>query len=628
MQRFCLARKRGALSPGQYLAVPPAAMSSSGSSGEDFGFPNIGDGFEEDDEAADNLCKNLEAEFDSAVEASRELAAASSGYPDVFEDDTSTTLPVAEPTAGNITEPTVASQAPRNVSGPSSPSIVVTPISKDMRRRRINIKRAHWEIMSPDSSKKLNPMVFLNNPCFKKYTNLPRDQRLKVLNRMRVKRHRTTDILKKGECVTYQGKSYMWPKEAEQEDSFMETMLPAFFLDVAACPTASPEERGCAMDRLLAMQASGALSTKGKQLEEYVLKQKSILMTYQGAWGVLLDLGAEPSASLGDLTLLVKQYEPAMKLFDRFLEHFQGLHDTHKIKQFVVAQEICSGTWSSQSIVRVHFHAWIQKRSNSALQLDDLSWEDSSPYVNQSALEFFGGKGSRSAMASFSGAFYLQVDKLGTVRQHGTLSPFTGYHVKDYWITTMLSSQKITFDTARLLYVQGVVRAESNLRQLEYVQKMFWDIQADREKEACEAEILKSEVEFKSIPEVETWKLQFACVKSRYKFLVLDGPSQTGKTRFAYSLSPPPTLEMSSHANLQSSSRAAQRKFVYYADCSGGLPDLRNFRRRQHKLMVLDELHPKNAVLLKKYCRPATTMLSWARLPRCSMRIESIRTAP
>ena len=39
---------------------------------------------------------------------------------------------------------------------------------------------------------------------------------------------------------------------------------------------------------------------------------------------------------------------------------------------------------------------------------------------------------------------------------------------------------------------------------------------------------------------------------------------------------------------------------VYYADCAGGLPDLRNFRRKQHKILVLDELHPENAAVLKK----------------------------
>jgi hypothetical protein len=212
-----------------------------------------------------------------------------------------------------------------------------------------------------------------------------------------------------------------------------------------------------------------------------VLRQRSILMKYQGAWGVLSGSSAPPTLCLEDLTQLVKQHVPAKKMFEQFLKHFEHLHATDKIRQFVAAQEICGVTWKSDSIVRVHYHAWIMQGSSSGLQLQDLSWQESSPYVIQSALEFFGGKESSSAMASYSGAFYLQVDKIGSVRQQGTLLPFTGYYVKDYWITTMLSSQKITFDTDRFLYVQSVVRAESNMQQLEFVERTFLDMQAARE---------------------------------------------------------------------------------------------------------------------------------------------------
>lgn len=313
-----------------------------------------------------------------------------------------------------------------------------------------------------------------------------------------------------------------------------------------------------------------------------------------------MDLQPPATTSLEDLTQLVKDHKPAKLMFDQFVQHFENLVATNKIKQFVVAQEICGATWATSSDVRVHTHAWIKKGPGMTVQLEDLCWQESAPYVNQSALEFFGGKGSRSATASYSGAFYLQVRKVGAVRQHGTVTPFSGYHVKDYWITTMLTSGKITFDTARQLYVQCVVRAENNIRQLDYVQRLTLDMQAARDKEACDAEILKSEVAFKTIEAVETWKQQYSTVKSRYAFLVLDGPSQTGKTRFAYSLSPPPTKEVLAKASEGLSTHCSSRKCVYYADCSGGLPDLRNFRREQHRVLVLDELHPTSAVLLKK----------------------------
>ena len=172
--------------------------------------------------------------------------------------------------------------------------------------------------------------------------------------------------------------------------------------------------------------------------------------------------------------------------------------------------------------------------------------------------------------------------------------------MKDFWITSLLSSQKISFETARTLYLQNVVRAEVNIRQTEFVERLTLDALAAREKELCDEAILKTEVEFISIPEVELRKKQYPHTLSRYRFLVLDGRSGTGKTRFAYSLSPPPTAELSSLTSKTQVTQAEYRKTIYYADCSGGLPDLRVFRRSLHKILVLDELHPKNAVVLKK----------------------------
>ncbi len=575
-------------------------MSLDGSGDEHFGFPAVGEDGGDDDQVSDHEPSDLEFDLCAAVHTSNGLSLLASGQSEPSDTDNCLSLPLAEPTAGSNSSPSSESQSPANASFQHDSSMAVTPVSKDTKRRRLFEKCAQWESMSPEKLEKPNPKVFLSNPCFQLYKNLPRDQKMKVVTRMRQKKFRILDNLKKGEQIIYHGKTYSWPKQPDEEEAFKASVFIALFFDLAACPTAATEERGFAMDRLLVLQSSGVLTLSGKHLEEQVLRQQSILMTYQGAWGLLVDIKPPASMTLEHLTQLVKMHVPAKKMFEQFLDHFQNLIATNKIKQFVVAQEICGTTWSTDSEVRVHFHAWIKKGPGFTVQLEDLCWLGSAPYVNQSALEFFGGRGSRSATASYSGAFYLQVDKIGAVRQQGTVMPFTGYHVKDYWITTMLTSQKITFDTARSLYVQCLVRAENNVRQLDYVERMTLDMLAARDKEAAEADILKSEVAFKSIPEVEAWRMQFSTVRSRYLFLVLDGPSRTGKTRFAYSLSPPPTSEMASPTTPSLSSPPGSRQHVYYADCSGGLPDLRNFRRKQHRILVLDELHPKNAVLLKK----------------------------
>ena len=69
----------------------------------------------------------------------------------------------------------------------------------------------------------------------------------------------------------------------------------------------------------------------------------------------------------------------------------------------------------------------------------------------------------------------------------------------------------------------------------------------------------------------------------RYLFLVLDGKSCFGKTKYALSL------------------QAVGR--TYYCDCTSGIPDLRDFDGERFSAILFDELAPKEGILLKKCLR-------------------------
>ena len=87
---------------------------------------------------------------------------------------------------------------------------------------------------------------------------------------------------------------------------------------------------------------------------------------------------------------------------------------------------------------------------------------------------------------------------------------------------------------------------------------------------------------FRRLPLVDAWQLQFASgTRGRYKFLVLNGQSQTGKTRFARAL-------------------VGDADRVWYCDCVAGTPDLRGFSKHSFDLIIYDELGPGCAVALKK----------------------------
>jgi len=133
---------------------------------------------------------------------------------------------------------------------------------------------------------------------------------------------------------------------------------------------------------------------------------------------------------------------------------------------------------------------------------------------------------------------------------------------------------------------------------VETSRQQVWDAE---QKAEAEVAIRKAECKFRALPQVAQWAMQYAKVESRYQFLVLDGKSRTGKTRFEYSLLDMyPRSALDNPGSINGLSPPPGPRSVFYADCSGGLPDLRKFRRGVHVLIVLDEMGPDKAIQLKK----------------------------
>ena len=87
---------------------------------------------------------------------------------------------------------------------------------------------------------------------------------------------------------------------------------------------------------------------------------------------------------------------------------------------------------------------------------------------------------------------------------------------------------------------------------------------------------------FRAIPEVEEWKEQYHEDRRRYKFLILDGPSCTGKSRYAAALASDATRFLN-------------------VDCSLSTePDLRNFRRGLHNVVCWEGATPEMVLRVRK----------------------------
>ena len=135
---------------------------------------------------------------------------------------------------------------------------------------------------------------------------------------------------------------------------------------------------------------------------------------------------------------------------------------------------------------------------------------------------------------------YCQWPKIGSVWQETNFRRGIDFGCKSNWIMEAWQQRKLAVATARREIIFNRERVESCLRQLDHHEE---SVQA----EAMMQRLLEGQAAvsaqlrpFKVIADVEAWKLQYSAPEfaaaSRFKFLVLEGDSRFGKTRFACSL--------------------------------------------------------------------------------------------
>ena len=258
--------------------------------------------------------------------------------------------------------------------------------------------------------------------------------------------------------------------------------------------------------------------------------------------------------------------------------------------------EVCGRTWQHTQVIRVHLHLWMAVPSGN-VEAKLLVFRNSRPMSSHDlALGFGMSVKSRAAGQEFAGCFYTQVEQRGTVFREATKQPWIDFVVKDTWVTSLYIGQKISAQVAEESYLKCVVRAELNIKQLRFVEDAKRDLRARLLRQKVEEKLRAGQKRFRQIPLVTAWQQQFADDLDRYRFLVLDGPSRQGKTRFAESLV------------------AANRWF--YCDCSACvIPDLRQFRRDEHDLILFDEMKASSAIVIKKVLQASNDVCSLGSSP-------------
>ena len=307
-----------------------------------------------------------------------------------------------------------------------------------------------------------------------------------------------------------------------------------------------------------------------------VIYGATAMLTYQGEWGVLNHstlFGYERGLSADALVERVREHARAKELWTEF-RIFIDRKVKECLRDVAVCAEICMGTYEATGTVRIHFHAWVDIGKGNSHPAVEFAFHGTTPHIGFVPLE-------SSSRIKFAGAFYVSVEKIGSLWTFATVLPWKDYSVIDRWVTGLFAKGKLSASVTENLFLQVVTNAQNNVRNLKFVleQRSFHDTQFAQA--AARKRVKSTFSPWRHLPEVHKWQDHFSKDESRYMFLVLDGPSRMGKTRYAEGL-------------------VADGRAVV-VDCAGAVtPDLSGFNRQKHDLVLFDELSVEAVIKNKK----------------------------
>ena len=313
--------------------------------------------------------------------------------------------------------------------------------------------------------------------------------------------------------------------------------------------------------------ADGMLRTRGKRKYKAADGSKQVLLTWQGAFGVL-KLSSQPARS--DVPSVVEHIAASpegkglwARLQCAVAEKAQGAG----AEDVALCLELCTQTLSSGLGLRVHAHACL--RSGSGLRfrcLDDMEVLGAVPHVVQQRT----GRNSRQRATDWSPFYYCCCPKVGSIFQTTSKEPFKDFAVNPDWIWTMLQSDKMDMDVARAQIVRCRKNLCRHLANLDALQKELTAQKLSAEIRAKQEVWDSQRKPFRRVPAVQRFLALAKRPAERRPFLVLDGPSRMGKTQFVMALVP-----------------LGGALDVNCSECMG--PPLRTFDMGAHSLILFDE---------------------------------------
>jgi hypothetical protein len=305
------------------------------------------------------------------------------------------------------------------------------------------------------------------------------------------------------------------------------------------------------------------------------------------------------SASVDDLASRLRALQPVHDLFKRFLRFMEQRRKNSRFKFFSAQLEVSPEVWQEG---RLHFHCYWSYPTATVIGAPvEWSFAGSVPVIVPNKQHKRAGEN-----ACNHGHYYCQADKVGWVLRETNYEKAKMFPVKLNWVSELRAMNKVSNKSfVREALFARAPRTMGVLRDVAQQEAEIAALRQEEEAKVVQQAIRNSLRPFRVVPEVVEWQRQYLPASEggpaerlpRFKFLVLNGESCTGKSRYARSLFKNPLV----------------------VQCQGvPEPDLRNFDRDEHGAIICEEASWR-MVAANKWAFQAQDEHVWLAQTRCQI---------
>ena len=334
-------------------------------------------------------------------------------------------------------------------------------------------------------------------------------------------------------------------------------------------------------------------------LPEYVdqsnnMRCSGYLLTFHGIWGQDMFSQEEIdgcSMSEQELQAKYKEIRGAKEwsdLADRFQAHIVKAAQKRGFTHVSTAVEFCL---KSHSAMRVHLHATVSGgRSRLTAEHFDVYTFDGFPVAHvsfsmsnrvvDSSRKIGAGQAGCPVMMPNSrrtteAHYYLQYPKEGMLAQRTNHFKWNDFAVKSRWIKNQLAKRKITISDAIREAIESRDSARSFVTELEWLMQKESELFQKERALFLQSQVKQGQRPFKPDPAIVlAWKDQYnparVVTMSRFRPLVLEGPSRFGKSSYALSMYDPGTVLVLNCQDVKE-------------------PNLKSFDLQKHQAIIFEE---------------------------------------